>query len=132
MRTSLDNWAVPSLSTTSPDAVIGYRQGIAALVAGIAHADALLSGAVALDPDFYLAQLGLAVALAVMGSAFVPPPPAKGLTRGERQHAEIVLSTFAAAHGHASDLRREHLLEYPGDLLIVWLPSLRVSRVAST
>ena len=25
---------------------------------------------------------------------------------------------------HARDLRREHLLEFPGDLLIVWLPVL--------
>ena len=131
MRTSLDTWAVPTLSTATPDAVIGYRQGIAALVAGIAHADVLLSGAVAMDPDFYLAQLGLAVALAVMGSGFVPPRPAKGLTRGERQHAEIVLSAFAGAQGHARDLRREHLLEYPGDLLIVWLPSVRVWGEAS-
>jgi hypothetical protein len=70
-----------------------------------------------------VAQLGLAVALATMGAHFVPPRPIGALTRGERQHSEIVVAAFTGASRHADDLRREHLLEYPGDLLIVWLPS---------
>ena len=132
MRTEPADWPAPELSTTSLDAVICYRRGIAALVAGVAHADALLGAALAADADFYLAQLGLAVALAVMGVHFVPPRSTGALTRGERQHSEIVVATFTGAERHADDLRREHLLEYPGDLLIVWLPSLPVWRRSNT
>jgi hypothetical protein len=132
MRNEPEDWPAPELSTTSPDAVIYYRRGIAALVAGVAHADALLGGALAADADFYLAHLGLAVALAVMGARFVPPRSTGVLTRGERQHSEIVVATFTDASQHANDLRREHLLEYPGDLLIVWLPALPVWRRANT
>jgi hypothetical protein len=123
MRTSPDIWPAPTLSTPSTDAVIHYRRGVAALVAGIAHADALLRGAIAADSDFYLAQIALAVAVAMMGARFVVPRSATTITRGERQHAEIVVATFEGASRHADELRREHLLEYPGDLLIVWLPA---------
>lgn len=126
-----DTWAVPTLSTVSTEAKTRYRTGIGGLVAGIVHADALLAMAIEVDPDFYMAQLALSVALAVMGSPFAPPRPAVVLTRGERQHREIVLSTFAGKRRHAKDLRREHLLEYPGDLLIVWLPALRMWREAT-
>jgi hypothetical protein len=132
MRTSPDSWPAPTLSTPSTDAKIHYRRGITALVAGIAHADALLGGSVAADGDFYLARLGLAVAMAVMGARFVAPRQTGNLSRGERQHAEIVLATFAGDSRHAADLRREHLLEYPGDLLIVWLPAARLPKVATT
>ena len=132
MRPNPDSWPAPTLSTASTDAKIHYRQGIAAMVAGIAHADSLLGGSIAADGDFYLARLGLAVALAVMGAHFVAPLPAGPLTRGERQHAEIVLATFAGDVRHADDLRREHLLEYPGDLLIVWLPAAPIPKTERT
>lgn len=102
------------------------------MVAGIAHADALLCASIAADGDFYLARVGLAVAMAVMGANFVMPRPTGALTRGERQHAEIVLATFAGDVRHADDLRREHLLEYPGDLLIVWLPAVPIPKVETT
>ena len=125
-------WPAPDLSTSSNQAIECYRRGIAALVAGIGHADGLLASALVADPDFYLAQLGLSVAVAVMGARFVVPPSATRITRGERQHAEIVRSAFAGALLHANDLRRDHLLEYPGDLLIVWLPSLPLWKHAAT
>ncbi len=43
----------------------------------------------------------------------------------------LVVTPFAGYQGHATDLRREHLLEYPGDLLIVWLPVLFEPRADS-
>lgn len=116
-------WDVPPLSTRSVAAAIHYRDGIAALVSGIATADPLLLAAVAADPDFLLARVGIAVSAAVGGAAYVPPPMTPGLaTRGERQHAEVVRTALAGDGRRAGDLRREHLLEFPGDLLIVWLP----------
>ena len=50
------------------------------------------------------------------------------MQRGERQHVEIVNTALAGGATHAADLRREHLLEFPGDLLIVWLPVLQPRR----
>jgi len=50
-----------------------------------------------------------------------------GIANAEQSlHAAIDIDDgFFLAHvGHAGDLRREHLLEFPGDLLIVWLPAL--------
>ena len=45
------------------------------------------------------------------------------LTRGERQHQEIIRAALRGDVAHAADLRRVHLLEFPGDVLIVWLPA---------
>ena len=54
------------------------------------------------------------------------------MTRAERQHREVVHTTLAGDVRHAADLRREHLLEFPGDVLIVWLPVLRTSASRDT
>ena len=117
-------WETPALSTGSVEAVINYREGITALVSGIAHADALLTTAVALDPDFLLARVGLAVCAVVRGERYAPPTTAGTVGRAERQHAEIVATALSGDGARAGHLRREHLLEFPGDLLIVWLPVL--------
>jgi hypothetical protein len=118
-------WEAPPLSTKSVDAAIRYRDGITALVSGRGDADVALASAVALDPAFLLAHVGLAVQRASCGAVYAAPPVHPGVSRGERQHAEVVLSSFGDDRRHAADLRREHLVEYPGDLLIVWLPVLR-------
>ena len=118
-------WEVPPLSTKSVDAAIHYRDGIAALVSGIANADRLLGAAVELDPGFLLARVGLAVCDVVAGAPYAAPEIPDGVVaRGERQHAEIVQTSLCGDGRRATDLRREHLLEFPGDLLIVWLPTL--------
>jgi hypothetical protein len=127
-----NSWPAPSLSTLSNEAVVCYRRGIAALVSGMAHADTMLGAALDADPDFYLAQVGLTVALTVMGAHFAVPTAPTGISRGERQHAEVVRTAFSGSRSHANDLRREHLLEYPGDLLIVWLPALSVWKHAAS
>ena len=118
-------WEGPPLSTASVEATAHYRHGIAALVSGIANAEQSLDAAIAIDPGFVLAHVGLAVSRVVDGEPFVPwVLPGSGIGRGERQHAEIVRTMLTGDRRHAADLRREHLLEFPGDLLIVWLPAL--------
>jgi hypothetical protein len=124
MSASDDAWPAPALSTSNRDAVTWYRRGVVALVADVPHAVDLLGAAVSADPAFHLGRIGVAVARVAAGLAYEAPAPTTVLTRAERQHAEIVTTAFAGAHHHAADLRREHLLEFPGDLLIVWLPTL--------
>ena len=126
MRPNDDAWNTPPLSTASRDAEIRYRRGVAALVAGLSHADDLLEEAVGIDPDFFLARVGVAVAKTAAGQPYAAPVPTSRVLRGERQHAEIVHAELSGNRRHAADLRREHLLEYPGDLLIVWLPALQL------
>jgi len=117
-------WATPVLSTSEPAAIAAYQQGIAALVAGAAHAVDLLRDAVVVDTSFFLGHVALAAAEALDGQPFRSFAPSASVRRGERQHAEIVHASFAGDADRAADLRREHLVEFPGDLLIVWLPVL--------
>ena len=51
------------------------------------------------------------------------PETPPGLTLGERQHVAVVRAHLAGDPERAHDLRRQHLAELPGDLLVVWLPS---------
>ncbi len=121
-------WNTPPLSSENEKAEACYRRGISALVAGIADSEQWLTEAVTIEPAFFLAQIGVATTRAIGGWPYQAPEPTPGILRGERQHAEIVECAFANRHRRATDLRREHLLEYPGDLLIVWLP-VRLTQV---
>lgn len=111
------------LSTPSAEAVERYREGIAALVSGAPHAEHLLDAALAADDGFVLAHVARGV-LDVMRGDRYPVVAAGATTRGERQHAEVVRTLLAEDSVRGRDLRREHLLEFPGDLLIVCLPML--------
>jgi hypothetical protein len=128
MTPNATGWIAPPLSTTNVEATMHYRDGIAAVVAGLAHADRVLATALVIEPTFFLADVGLAVTRAVRGGRYVAPEPSGTVSRPERQHAEVVRTFFTGDCQHASDLRREHLLEFPGDVLIVWLPTLRRCR----
>lgn len=116
-------WPAPMLSTGSLEAAASYRDGIATLVAGAPFATALLERAVAADPGFLLAGVGLTVADAIAGRHRPVTRTCSPVTRGERQHDDIVTAFLDGDLGRADDLRRVHLLEYPGDVLIVWLPA---------
>ena len=107
MVTSHDHhlWLQPTLSTVSADAGRHYRDGIVDLVARAAHHRSLLLAAIAADPDFHLARLALAVADAEAGRPFEVPSLAGRLTRGERQHTEIVGRHLADDVGRCHDLR---------------------------
>jgi DNA-binding GntR family transcriptional regulator len=128
--TSTDHpWRSPALSTSTDAAVRCYRQGIAALIAGAPHAERNLEDAVAADPEFVLARIGLAAARFALGRPFALQSDGNGgTTRAERHHAEIVEAVCHGDRHRATDLRREHLLEYPADLLIVWAPALDPGR----
>ena len=121
-------WAGLPLSTTSDQAAARYRDGVAALVAGLATSGHLLAAAVDADPDFVLAHVARAVSEFAAGGPYRPAHSSRNMQRGERQHVEIVNTALAGIATRAADLRREHLLEFPGDLLIVWLPVLQPRR----
>jgi hypothetical protein len=125
---SQPTWAAPVLTTCEPAAIAAYRQGIAALVAGAANATDLLRDAVGLDPAFFLGQIAVAAAEALDGGPFRTVVASGRVSRGERHHAEIVHACFAGDPNRAADLRREHLVDFPGDLLIVSLPTLVAAR----
>ena len=125
MASPVTEWSGPDLTTSSELARLRYREAVVALVAGVGTAERLFDGAVAADPDFALARLGRTVSRLATGRDVAPAVIDRaGLTRGERQHVEIVELMLAGSAARAIDLRREHLVEYPGDLLIVWLPAL--------
>jgi hypothetical protein len=118
--TRRSGWLAPPWSTDNPEAVSAYRDGIATLVAGAPYASAMLRRAIVADPGFVLAHVGLAVADDREPGATDPSM----LSRPERQHCEIVRAAFEDDLERAAELRRMHLLEYPGDVLIVWLPAV--------
>lgn len=122
-------WPRFTVSTSNLDAIVCYDRGVVALVAGVPHADVHFAESIGLDAGFFLGLVGLAVTDFVKGRAYVAPPPRTPTTRGERQHAEIVEAALADRDwARAADLRREHLLEHPGDLLVVWLPVIALDR----
>jgi len=125
MRPNAIRWEVPPLSTSSVQAAILYRDGIAALVSGISSAEPLLTEAVELDRAFLLADVGLSVCRVAGGGHYLASTVRRGdVQRGERQHAEVVDTMLGGDGPRGVELRREHLSEYPGDLLIVWLPMI--------
>jgi len=124
MRPDAVRWAVPPLGTSVVAAAVRYRDGVAALVAGLPHADRLLADAVACDPAFFLAHVGVGVSRFLTGDGVYLTPTVVPVGRGARHHGEIVRAWLTDDRRHGADLRREHLLEFPGDLLIVWLPAL--------
>ena len=121
MGSESTRWEAPPLSS-DVSAIASYRVGVAALVSGGAHASHLLTTAIALDP----------------GSPWPgprsPSPCARGapLPGGAAWRMCDQPGRAPAPRGRpgdavrrrrrARDLRREHLLEFPGDVLIVWLP----------
>ena len=124
MRPDADHWATPVPSTTNTAALAAYHDGLAALIAGSGHAEAMLRAAVDHDPDFLLACVALGVAGVLRRLPYEAGPLPPTATRAERQHAEVVRTTMCGDQAHADDLRREHLSEFPGDLLVVWLPTV--------
>jgi hypothetical protein len=124
MRPDADHWATPLPSTTNTTARAAYHDGLAALIAGSGHAEPMLRTAVERDPDLLLAGVALGVARVLRGLPYEAPPLPPTATRAERQHAEVVRTTLCGDPTHADDLRREHLSEFPGDLLVVWLPTV--------
>ncbi len=118
-------WCTPELSTPVGEAAVAYQVGVAALVADLPGARSSLARAVTLDDDFLLAHVALA---ATEGRSYRSARRTASASRPERQHAEVVARFFGSDPAGALDLRREHLAEFPGDLLVVWLPLAAAQR----
>jgi hypothetical protein len=122
---ALITWRAPQLSSDSVLAIQNYREGVVELVAGTGRAVALLDVARRADPLFALAR----VDHAILTGLAVDVPDGAATTRGERQHIETVRLWQRGDPQRARDLRREHLLEFAGDLVVVVLPLLLVRNV---
>jgi hypothetical protein len=113
------------ISTDAAAAGRSYCRGIELLVSASPDADAELRVAVAVDPQFALGWVALAV-LAQVGAhgaecadclGRLATLPA-GTTRRERQHVEVIRLLVAGDTHRAAVLGREHLREYPTDALV--------------
>jgi hypothetical protein len=122
VSTTSASWTAPPVTTDVAAARLAYRLGVARLVAGIPGWQEALEEALALDGDLLLARVALAAARALEGEPFVSPPCTRPVSLAERQHAEVVAHAFGTDPARLHDLRRRHLEEHPGDILVVWLP----------
>jgi hypothetical protein len=94
---------------------------------------AAFAEAVALDPGFALGYAGLAVANDDNGGEPGTTAHAitqarrrtRGISRRERQHVAIVDQALTGHLARASGLAREHLLEFPGDVMVLHVVARR-------
>ena len=90
------------------------------------NATSLLRTAVESDPHFELARVALACALAEAGMPSettrcdCPSLSCRSSTRRERQHIEVVRLVLSGERERAAVLGREHLREFPNDILVVY------------
>jgi len=90
-----------------------------------ADAEALLRDAVAADPNFALARVALDLAVDAgdgaadgRGGADRPDSTFTRATRRERQHIEVIRLLLDGERDRAAVLGREHLREFPNDVLV--------------
>jgi hypothetical protein len=113
-----------AVSTRSVEAATAYAAGVELLVTSSSEAVAVLRVAVESDPHFGLARVALACALAAAagppdaGACDRSPPPPRASTRRERQHIEVVQLALSGERDRAAVLGREHLREFPRDVLV--------------
>ncbi|HEY7651948.1 MAG TPA: tetratricopeptide repeat protein [Methylomirabilota bacterium] len=118
-----DRYGLP-LSTSSAAAARAYVDGVDRLLAAHEGAEAAFDHALAADPEFALAHLGRARSLQVEGrsaparaAAAEARVRAAGLGRRERQHVEALALAVAGQGARALALVREHLAEFPRDVM---------------
>jgi hypothetical protein len=113
-----------TVSTRSAEAAASYSRAVDLLVESSPDAIPLLRVATESDPHFDLARVALACALAAAG---MPPEvvrressprPARASSRRERQHVEVVELVLSGERDRAAVLGREHLREFPRDVLV--------------
>ncbi|MCU1397167.1 MAG: tetratricopeptide repeat protein 38 family protein [Acidimicrobiales bacterium] len=115
------------LSTRSVESATAYSRGVELLVVSSPEATPLLRRAVESDPHFELARAALACALAAGGMPAEAPrcdclsPACCPSTRRERQHIEIVRLVLSGERERAAVLGREHLREFPSDIVVAHL-----------
>jgi hypothetical protein len=115
-----------AVSTRSEASATAYAQGVELLIGLSPDATSRLRTAVQSDPHFELARVALACALAAAGMPAetprcdCPPLSCRASTRRERQHIEVVRLVLSGERERAAVLGREHLREFPRDILVVY------------
>lgn len=113
------------MSTRSCASAQAYTRGVDLLLRSSPEATSALRLAVEADPEFALARVALACALLAddlpvesvsnegswCSAADVP-------TRRERQHIEVIRLVLSGDRDRAAVLGREHLREFPSDVLV--------------
>jgi len=112
------------VSTDSIESLTAYLRGVDLLLKSSADAVAALHEALEADPEFDLARVALACAHAAKDEQADAPlgkPSCCGCprTRRERQHIEVITLVLGGDNARASVLGREHLREFPDDVLVV-------------
>ncbi len=113
------------MSTKSFASALAYHRGLDLLLMSSPEAESALRAAVEADPEFELARVALACALVTAdkpaeialreGSL---DPEAIVPTRRERQHIEVIRLVLSGDRDRAAVLGREHLREFPSDVLV--------------
>jgi tetratricopeptide (TPR) repeat protein len=122
-----DRYGLP-LTSASPRAVEAYRAGVDRILLAVPGADQAFEEALAADPGFALAAIGLARTHQVHGR--IPEAQAAGararalaggLTRRERQHVAAVGTLLDGDARGALAAVRAHVGEFPRDALVLSL-----------
>jgi hypothetical protein len=111
-----------AVSTTSLAATVAYARGLDLLLAASPAAVSMLRRALCADPEFELARVALACVLAD-GRGQAQHLRREGsagsvATRRERQHIEVIKLVLSGDRRRAAVLGREHLREFPNDVLV--------------
>jgi len=113
------------ISTEVAAAAHAYSLGVQLLITSAAGSGVLLRAAVAADPQFALARVALVLAVdagaigadgAACEDGLATRPEV--MTRRERQHVEVIRLVLSGERERAAVLGREHLREFPGDVLV--------------
>lgn len=122
-----DRYGLP-LTSTSPRAVEAYRAGVDRILLAAHGADRAFEEALAADPGFALAAIGLARTLQVHGR--IPEAQAAaararaltgGLSRREQQHVAAIGALLDGNAPGALAAVRAHVAEFPRDALVLSL-----------
>ena len=113
------------ITTDAASAAYAYSRGIQLLITSPVDAEALLRAALAADPNFELATVALALAVDTRGLAAEhhecgdrTATTFAGATRRERQHIEVIRLVLSGERERAAVLGREHVREFPNDVLV--------------
>jgi hypothetical protein len=119
------------VTTDAASAALAYSRGIQLLICSSVDAEALLRDAVTADPNFALARVALALAVDARGlaehheCANPADTTSAGATRRERQHIEVIRLVLSGERQRAAVLGREHVREFPNDVLVAHLLASR-------
>ena len=118
------------LLSTGPSAASAYRLGVTALLADrLPEAAAAFRLAVTEDPCFAMGHAGLALVLSLsdpddagrndaLDAVERARTCSRRVSRCERHHVEVVALALQRRFARASALGREHLVEFPDDVVV--------------